>query len=185
MNLLTTSLIGASLAMDCFAIAVCISAIRKVKFSDYFLVSGHFGAFHVIMPIIGFYIGKYFDTIITNYDHWIAFVLLSYIGIKMIVGFFKKSGQKKEVHFKNETELLLLSLAVSIDALIIGVTFGFSETTILAPALIIGFFALLITSIGLLIGEKIYEMKFRYAEIIGGLVLIGIGLKTLISHLIK
>jgi manganese efflux pump family protein len=176
-------LISLALAMDCFAISVCISSISGVKIKDYFIIPLHFGLFHVGMVFLGYYVGIFFKKIIQGVDHWIAFLLLAGIGIKIIVDSIEDDKRVKKP--TSEGKLLLLSLATSVDALVIGITFAFSAIDIHYSALVMGLTVLIITVFGLILGEKLHRLNLRYVGILGGAVLIIIGLKTFLSHLIK
>jgi manganese efflux pump family protein len=174
-------LISMALAMDTFAISVCMSSVSGVKLSDYFKIPLHFGAFHVVMVLFGYYIGIFFRKIIQGVDHWVAFVLLCAIGIKIIIDSIKHEKRMRKP--ASEGVLLLLSLATSIDALVIGITFAFaSALDVSASALILCITVITISIAGLFIGEKLHDLKLKYIGVLGGAVLIVLGFKTLFSH---
>lgn len=176
-------LISLALAMDCFAISICISTLSGVNLKDYIKIPLHFGIFHVINLILGYYLGIFFHRIIQGIDHWVAFILLAGIGIKIIYDSVKH--EKKTSRPTTEGRLLLLSVATSIDALVIGITFAFTSADLHSSSVILGLTVLTVSFLGLLLGEKLHKLKLKYVGIIGGAVLITLGLKTLITHLIK
>ena len=135
------------------------------------------------MPLIGWLIGNSVQMLITQIDHWVAFGILTFIGLKMIFQSLKITEMKKVVDIRKTTILLSLSIATSIDALIMGVSFGFIQVKILEAALIITLVTFLISISGAKLGEKATFLPARWAERLGGLVLIGIGLKILLEHL--
>ncbi len=182
MDILYVLLVSLALSMDCFAISVCISSISKIKLRDYLIIPLHFSIFHVAMVFIGYYMGIFFKKIIQGVDHWAAFVLLTGIGIKIILDSLKSKGKLSKP--TSELRLLLLSLATSIDALVIGITFAFSQIDIHSSSLILGAVVLAVTFTGIILGEKLHKMNLRYTGIVGGAVLIIIGIKTAITHLI-
>jgi putative Mn2+ efflux pump MntP len=180
MDFIYILLISLALAMDCFAISICISSLSGVKIKDYFRIPLHFGLFHIAMVLIGYYVGKFFQRIITGVDHWIAFILLSAIGLKIIIDSIRDN--KTTAAPTSEGKLILLSIATSVDALVIGITFAFAAIELTKSAIILGATVAIISVVGLLLGEKLHKLKLRYVGIVGGLVLIAIGLKTLLSH---
>jgi putative Mn2+ efflux pump MntP len=145
----------------------------------------YFGAFQALMPAIGYFAGTYFAYKIQNLDHWIAFVLLGVIGGKMLKSSFskeKKEEKPTEYAFRF-TNMLILAVATSIDALAVGITFAFFKINILKAILITGMTTLLISICGVKIGN-LFGRKFESkAEFIGGIVLILIGIKILIEHI--
>jgi manganese efflux pump family protein len=176
----TIYLIALSLAVDCFVVSVCISSIRNLNKKEFFRIPFHFGLFQGGMTLIGFYLGLSFLKIIEDFDHWIAFLLLLFVGGRMIYQALKKEEKIDKISYGI---ILLLSIATSIDALAIGITFSIINGAILMKALIIGIFSLVLSLIGLLIGKKLSCFNLHYLEIIGGLVLIGIGVNVLIEHM--
>lgn len=170
--------------MDAFSVSVSAGfCTEKLKLNHYLRMSFSFGFFQFIMPLIGFAGGKKIEPVIRNYDHWIAFFLLSFIGIKMIHEYFKK--QKNECastdHFCAKN-LFVLSVATSIDALAVGVTFGVMNRPIILPSIIIGIVCAVFTCIGIYSGRKAGHIVGKKAELAGGVILVGIGLKILIEH---
>jgi manganese efflux pump family protein len=182
MDFIYVLLISIALAMDCFAISVCMSSLSGVKIFDYFKIPLHFGLFHIAMIFLGYYVGIFFRQIIQGIDHWVAFVLLTGIGIKIIVDSIRHEKKLKKP--TSEGTLLLLSLATSIDALAIGITFAFTSMDIQYSSMVLGITVFVISFLGLLLGEKLHKLNLKYAGVVGGAVLVVIGLKTLITHLI-
>jgi putative Mn2+ efflux pump MntP len=184
MDLLSIILIATALAMDAFSVSISAGIIIKdPDFRHYFRLSFHFGFFQFIMPIIGYFAGIYIEAYISNYDHWIAFALLVFIGIKMIRESF--SREEKDINRKDPSRginLILLAIATSIDALAVGFSIGVLNKPILFPSIIIGITCSLFSIIGIRIGRKISFISKR-AEIIGGAMLVLIGIKILIEHL--
>ncbi|MAG08282.1 manganese efflux pump MntP [Candidatus Woesearchaeota archaeon] len=177
---ITIYLIALSLAIDCFIVSICISSVSNLGNKINLKIPLHFALFQGGMTLIGFYLGLSSLKIIQNVDHWIAFGLLFFVGIKMIVESFKKD---KKINTLTYPTIILLSIATSIDALAIGVTFSIINGAIMMKALIIGLFSLILSLIGLSFGKRLKEFKLSYLEITGGLVLIGIGIKVLLQHI--
>lgn len=183
MGFLELFLIAVGLAMDAFAVSVCKGlSMDKIKLKNALIIGGYFGIFQGGMPVLGYLLGVQFQSKITAIDHWIAFVLLALIGANMI----RESLSKEEVtpdasvNFKT---MIVLAVATSIDALAIGVTFAFLEVNIILAALLIAAVTFIISLGGVKIGN-VFGVKYKSkAEFIGGLILILLGLKILLSHL--
>ena len=187
MDILSIILIGIGLAMDCFAVTISKAiCAKKFFFWETLRMALLFGIFQAVMPLIGYFAGKTFIHEMINYDHWIAFGLLLLIGGKMLVEGLKPIDPDCDVTpnpFK-WTTLITLALATSIDALATGVVFVSYPTLICLAILIIGGISFLFTFIGMGIGIH-FGKRFHFnVEILGGLILIGIGLKILIEHLV-
>jgi putative Mn2+ efflux pump MntP len=178
----TIYLIALSLAIDCFIVSITLASTLKLSRIYYYLIPIHFGIFQGGMALIGYFLGSSFLDLIKEFDHWIAFGLLFIVGTKMII----ESFQRKKKSYSKVSYLLviILSIATSIDALAIGITFSIIDGMILQKSLIIGAFSLILTTFGLIIGKRIKKFKFQNLGIIGGLVLIGIGVKILVEHLV-
>lgn len=196
MSLIELFIIALGLSMDAFAVSICKGlSIKKIKFKDALIVGLYFGVFQGGMPLIGYVLGVQFQDKITSFDHWIAFILLSIIGLNMI----KESRQKESsepnpsdniegtkssknpLHFK---EMIVLAIATSIDALAVGVTFAFLNVDIVPAVSFIGIITLTLSMVGVKIGN-IFGTKYKSkAELTGGIILIGMGIKILIEHLI-
>ena len=175
-------ILAVGLSMDAFAVSICKGlSVKKLK-PRHCVISGlYFGGFQAGMPLLGWLLGKQFETLIKSVDHWIAFALLCIIGANMIRESF---GDPDELNalFSPRT-MLPLAVATSIDALAVGVTFAFLDVDILSAVLIIGCTTFLFSAAGVKIGH-IFGTKFKSkAELLGGIVLIAIGIKILIEHL--
>ena len=175
-------IVGIGLSMDAFAVAVCKGLSMKKKNNGAAAVTAlFFGVFQALMPLIGYLLGIQFSEYITAFDHWLAFALLSIIGINMI----RESRQKypaADPSFKLKN-MLILSLATSIDAFAIGITFAFLEVNIFPACAAIGIVTFILSFIGVRIGN-IFGVTFKSkAEFTGGLILILMGLKILLEHL--
>ncbi len=187
MGFLQLLLIAVGLAMDAFAVSVCKGLnMRKTDYKYACLLGLFFGGFQAIMPTIGWILGRQFEQYITDYDHWIAFLLLAFIGGKMIAESFKKddeyAGSSAPVSY-NFKELFMLAVATSIDALAVGITFAFLGVHIAGAASLIGIVTFALSVFGVAVGSKFGAKYKSKAERMGGIVLVGIGLKILLEHL--
>jgi len=183
MGLLEIILIAVGLSLDAFAVSITLGlSVKNLRIKEVLIPGIYFGFFQAIMPFIGYLAGTYFAHKIQNLDHWIAFVLLGFIGGKMIKDSFSKDEKVNEKPFQFVT-ILLLAIATSIDALAVGVTFAFFEVNILLAIIITGLTAFCISIGGVKIGN-LFGAKYKSkAEFIGGAVLVILGLKILIEHL--
>ncbi|OPZ16468.1 MAG: putative manganese efflux pump MntP [candidate division BRC1 bacterium ADurb.BinA364] len=181
--------IAIGLAMDAFAVAVAASiALRKVSPRQVFRFGWHFGLFQAMMPIIGWWAGRWFQRFIEAFDHWVAFGLLCFVGGKMIYESFQAEEETVGAAIKDPTRgwsLVMYSFATSIDALAVGLSLAMLDVSIWIPALTIGVITAALTSVGMILGGKIGELFGRRMEIVGGIILIGIGLKTLLQDLLQ
>lgn len=183
MGLLETFFIGLGLSMDAFAVSICKGlAIKKFELKKAVIIGLYFGIFQAGMPVIGYLLGTTFQNLVTNVDHWIAFILLLIIGVTMIRESFDDEKEKKNDKLDLKT-MLLLSIATSIDALAVGITFAFLKTKLLIPILIIGVTTFILSIFGVKIGNKFGDRFQNKAEFLGGSILILIGLKILLEHL--
>ncbi len=171
--------------MDAFSVALVAGFGRgKVKLADSLKVSGTFGIAHVIMPTSGWFLGSMVLDLIQSWDHWIAFLLLAFVGGKML-----KDGLDKETQDINANELLgmasllMFTVAVSIDALAVGLSFSVQGLSIWVPSLYMGAGTLIFTFIGLNIGNRMGRRFGKRAQVFGGLVLILIGLRITLAHM--
>jgi putative Mn2+ efflux pump MntP len=177
-------LIAIGLSMDCFAVSLGFGACRKFSLKDILLLSFLFGFFQGFMTLIGWFAGNSIQSLIQAMDHWIAFGLLAFIGIKMIwQSFHEEEENKPESDIRKISVMLTASVATSIDALITGVGFGFIRVNILTTSLVIGLTTFLFSVAGAKLGEKTTFIPVRWAEITGGVVLIAIGVKIVLEHL--
>lgn len=176
-------LISIGLAMDAFAVSVCKGlAMKKMSWKKAIIIGLYFGAFQAIMPTIGFSLGTAFERFITNVDHWVAFILLVGIGINMVKEAFDKESENKNDNVDVKT-MLVLSIATSIDALAIGITFACLKIHIVMPVITIGLITFIISVIGVKIGNRFGNKYEKKAEIMGGVILILLGIKILLEHL--
>lgn len=182
MRFLELLLIAVGLSMDAFAVSVCKGlSLQRLKPRHAALVGLYFGGFQALMPLIGWALGARFEHVIRSVDHWIAFFLLAVIGAGMI----REARQEEEalnddLGFKT---MLLLAVATSIDALAVGVTFAFLQVRILPAASLIGVTTFALSALGVYMGH-VFGLRYKAkAEIAGGVILIGIGLKILLEHL--
>ena len=184
MSFIEVFLIGVGLAMDAFAVSICKGlSIKKTSYKKVITIALYFSIFQALMPLIGYLIGSTFESLITTIDHWLAFILLNIIGINMIKESKTENSEtiNDKVDFKT---MFLLAIATSIDALTIGITFAFLKTNIFNNILTIGITTFIITSIGVLIGKKFGSKYEKKSQILGGLILIFMGIKILIDHII-
>jgi putative Mn2+ efflux pump MntP len=184
MTLTSIFLIAVGLAMDAFAVAVaCGLAVKPFRPSYAFRIAFFFGAFQTFMPVLGWAAGVSLRLFIASFDHWIAFILLFGIGCKMIYESFGKERKSPCGQAVSTGGLLVLSVATSIDALAVGISFAFLKATILLPSLIIGSVTFALCFAGVWLGNRFGHIFENKLEIAGGLILIGIALKILVSHL--
>ena len=180
-------LIGVGLSMDAFAVSICKGlAMEKVNKKQAFIIGLYFGGFQALMPLIGWFLGIRFQQYITSIDHWIAFVLLVFIGGKMIVEAIRDKDDekidKKDLPLDHK-EMFLLAVATSIDALAVGITFAFLDTPIVEAIVIIGLTTFFLSIIGVVVGNFFGTRYKKKAEIVGGVILVLIGVKILLEHL--
>ena len=183
MNLLTILLIAFGLSMDAFAVSVTNGVtLQQVKIKDALKIATFFGLSQGIMPLIGWLAGINFQNYITKIDHWIAFLLLGFIGGKMIYESIKSKDDKCEnVNLCNKT-LLMLSIATSIDALAVGISFAFLNVSIIESVIIIAAVTFILCFIGVFLGKSCGGLLQKNAEVFGGIVLIFIGIKIFTDH---
>ena len=184
MSLLELFLIACGLSMDAFAVSVCKGlSVRKASLSQSLVTGLWFGGFQAGMPLIGYLLGVSFSSLITNVDHWIAFILLALIGGNMI---------REAIHGKDEEDddcnlalshVLLLAVATSIDAFAVGITFAFLKVDVLTSIAIIGITTFVLCFAAVYLGSKLGAILKKYAGIFGGVILILIGARILIEHL--
>lgn len=185
MTTLELFIIAVGLSMDAFAVAVCKGlSLKKASIKACVTVSLYFGILQALMPLIGFTVGSYFAESIKAIDHWIAFILLGFIGGNMVRGSFNKEecppDQEWGLDFR---EMLLLAIATSIDALAVGVSFAFLSVDIVPAVSFIGIVTFTLSAAGVMIGNM-FGMRFKSkAELVGGMILIVMGVKILLEHL--
>ena len=185
MGLLEIIIIAIGLSMDAFAVAITLGLlVKKLSLKQLFIPALYFGFFQAVMPLIGYAVGINFATNIQYLDHWVAFLLLGFIGGKMIKDSFSKKEEKVDENLFLFTAMLLLAIATSIDAFAVGITFSFFEVNIVESVIIIGLITFVISIIGVKIGN-IFGAKYKSkAEFIGGIVLLILGIRILVEHLL-
>ena len=186
MEFLSIFFIAIGLAADCFAVALGGSfAMRAFSFPQVFRTALTFGLFQGLMLVLGWLAGRTVVEFVAGYDHWLAFALLLFVGGRMIWQSFH-SGEENRGNADITRGFLLLTLAVatSIDALAVGLTFAFIEVDIIVAGLTIGLVAFFATGFGFLLGRKTGSLLGRRAEVVGGIVLIGIGIKIILEHVL-
>ena len=181
MDLKEIFLIAISISMDAFAVSITLGVCsRKLSLINFLLPAITFGFFQSIMPVIGYITCSFFSDIFHVFDHWIAFVLLLALGIKMI-----KDRDNHVVECYSYTALFVMAFATSIDALVIGITFAFFEIDLLVSVMIIGAITFLFCLLGVKIGNKFGSKYKSKAEVLGGIMLILIGVNVLFKHLLS
>lgn len=184
MDILTVIFIAVGLAMDAFAVSIASGiTMEKLRIRYALRIAFFFGVFQAIMPIIGFTAGLSIREFISQFDHWIAFGLLVFIGSKMIYESLLLDGDEQKMDPDDFGLLLVLSIATSIDALAVGISLSLLNVDIFLPAFIIGIVTFILSYLGVFIGRRVGHLFEKKIEVLGGLVLIGIGLKILIEHL--
>ncbi len=184
----TLLLMGVGLAMDAFAVSICKGlSMRKVNKKQCLVIGLFFGGFQALMPFLGWVLGSQFEQYITSIDHWIAFILLGFIGGKMVVEAIREKDEAVEVGKMDPPldlkEMFVLAVATSIDALAVGITFAFLQVPIVEAISIIGITTFVISVIGVYVGNFFGNRYKKKAELVGGIILILIGLKILLEHL--
>ena len=182
MNILDIFLIGVGLSMDAFAVSICKGlSVKKLKFKNLLICGIYFGVFQALMPVIGYFLGSAFASMVDSIDHWIAFILLAIIGGNMIKEAFESEEANDDFSFPT---MFMLAVATSIDALAVGVTFSFMKVHIVSAVMIIGVTTFVLSMIGVWIGHQFGARYRAKAQIAGGIILIIIGLRILITDLI-
>lgn len=183
MTVLSIFLVAIALSLDAAAVAAANGAHHhKMSFAKAIKISFFFGFFQLFMPVVGWVMGTGIEKVISKFGHWVAFLLLGILGIKMILESFK-SVDEKTIDIHNFKILLLLSVATSIDALVVGTTFALMPVNIWLAVTIIGLVTFVFSLAAVYIGKKFGERWGRKAEFVGGLILIAIGSKILIEHI--
>lgn len=184
MDFPTILLIAIGLAMDAFAVSLGIGTTeRSTDPRARFRLAFHFGFFQFFMPIIGWVAGSTVSRWIAPIDHWIAFILLAYVGINMIRSGFNTEAESYTQDPSRGKTLVMLAVATSIDALAIGLSLAMLDVAIITPSVIIGVVTYSLSMAGLFAGNKLGEKFGKRMEILGGMILIGIGVRVVISHL--
>ena len=186
MNFIALIFTAFALSMDAFAVSITKGmTIKNLKKSTALKMALTFGVFQGAMPLLGWALGISFESYIKSIDHWIAFILLGFIGFNMIKGFFddRKEENASELEFSATTdvddlsnkEIIMLAVATSIDALAVGISFAFLNVSIIPAASIICIITFLVCVVGVFVGNKVDDIFNGYAELVGGVILILIG----------
>lgn len=183
MSTFSLFVIAVGLSMDAFAVSICKGlAMKKISLKKAAIVGLWFGGFQALMPLIGYILGSQFESYITAIDHWIAFALLSLIGISMIREALGEEDECQDDSLSFKT-MLVLAVATSIDALAVGITFAFLQVNIVSAVSFIGVITFLLSVVGVKVGN-VFGIRYKSkAEFAGGLILIIMGIKILLEHL--
>ncbi|MCH3916868.1 MAG: manganese efflux pump MntP family protein [Spirochaetia bacterium] len=178
-------LIAIGLSMDAFATSICKGlCMKKINYGQTFIIALFFGGFQALMPLLGWFLGSRLQSIISTYDHWVVFALLSFIGIRMIRESLAKDKEENCTVRLDLKELLMLAIATSIDALAVGIGLALLPGMDITRAiLVIGFITFAISFVGVMIGNRFGTRFKNKAETAGGILLVLIGLKILLQHL--
>ena len=193
MNFIALIFTAFALSMDAFAVSITKGmTIKNLKKSTALKMALAFGVFQGGMPLLGWALGISFESYIKSIDHWIAFILLGFIGFNMIKGFFddRKEGKESELEFSatadehdlSNKEIIMLAVATSIDALAVGISFAFLNVSIIPAASIICIITFLVCVVGVFVGNKVGDIFNGYAELVGGVILILIGFNIFNEH---
>ena len=193
MNFIALIFTAFALSMDAFAVSITKGmTIKNLKKSTALKMALTFGVFQGAMPLLGWALGISFESYIKSIDHWIAFILLGFIGFNMIKGFFddRKEGKESELEFSatadehdlSNKEIIMLAVATSIDALAVGISFAFLNVSIIPAASIICIITFLVCVVGVFVGNKVDDIFNGYAELVGGIILILIGFNIFNEH---
>lgn len=182
MSLFEILVIAIGVSMDAFAVAICKGlSVSKLRPSHALKTGLWFGGFQALMPMIGYYAGVRFADVVSSVDHWIAFILLGFIGANMIKESFSREEENHDSDFSFKT-MLAMAVATSIDALAVGVSFAFLRVRIWMAVLIIGLMTALFSIAGVRIGNVFGSRYKSLAELVGGVILLLMGIKILIEH---
>jgi putative Mn2+ efflux pump MntP len=185
MEFLTSVLIGVGLAMDAFAVSLGIGTGRQADSRRaQFRLAFHFGWFQMMMTVLGWLAGSTIAGLINQFDHWIAMALLGYVGTNMIRSGLNKDEECYRCDPSRGKTLIILCVATSIDAMAVGLSMAMLHTSVWIPSIIIGVVTFFISGLGLLAGDRLGAKFGKRMEILGGLILIGIGLRVLATHLL-
>jgi putative Mn2+ efflux pump MntP len=184
MDVTTVLLIAAGLSMDALAVSIAWGvSLKKDRLKTALLMALFFGGFQALMPVIGWAAGISFVHLISGIDHWIAFLILCFVGAKMCYESLEGEKCERNTSLPSLSVLLVLAVATSIDALAVGLSFAFLNTGIIAPALIIGAVTFCVSFLGVLLGKRLGCIFGSRIELLGGIMLIGIGVKILFEHM--
>ena len=176
-------LLSVGLGMDAFAVSVCKGiSMKKMNWKITCIIGLYFGGFQALMPVLGYFLGSTFESVISNLDHWIAFGLLAIIGGNMIKDAFSKECDSfdDDVRFK---AMIVLAIATSIDALAVGITFAFLKVNLILAISMIGVITFILAIVGTKVGNRFGDKYEKKAEFVGGVILILLGIKILLEHM--
>ena len=176
-------LLSVGLGMDAFAVSVCKGiSMKKMNWKKTCIIGLYFGGFQALMPVLGYFLGSTFESVISNLDHWIAFGLLAIIGGNMIKDAFSKVCDSfvDDVRFK---AMIVLAIATSIDALAVGITFAFLKVNLILAISMIGVITFILAIVGTKVGNRFGDKYEKKAELVGGVILILLGIKILLEHM--
>lgn len=182
MNLLYIIMISIGISMDALAMSICKGiSFKNMDFKSALKVALFFGTFQVLFPLIGYLLGNSFESFVSKIDHWIAFCLLVFIGFNMIREAFDKNHDNASLDFKN---MIITSVAISVDALVIGMSFALLNVDVKNWIFVIFITTFLFSFLGALLGNKLGRRYERNSKIIGGIILVVIGIKILLEHIL-
>ena len=172
------------LGMDAFAVSICKGlSMKKMNWKKALIIGLYFGGFQAIMPVLGYSLSKGFENFVTSIDHWIAFILLSIIGGKMVKDAFSPENSENYNEGVGFKAMIVLAIATSIDALAVGITFAFLNVNLILAIALIGSITFFLSVIGTKVGNVFGDRYENKAELLGGVILIFLGIKILLEHL--
>ncbi len=180
-------LIALGLSMDSLAVSIAAGTCtckKEIPYKNYLKIGLFMGFFQGFMPFIGWLLGTSFSKQISSFDHWVAFALLVFIGGKMVFEGLSSKEKEKCINFNDNKTLLVLAIATSIDALAVGISFAMLQINVFVPILFIGVFTFIVSFLGTIFGHHFGNKVNLKIEIIGGLILVGVGVKILLEHLL-
>lgn len=185
MDIVSLLLLAVGLSMDVLSVAAITGlGLGKMTQGQMSKLAFSFGVFHTFMPVIGWLAGATIVGLISGYDHWAAFALLVFVGGRMLFEGVRGEEVAEPEKILETGSLLFFSLAVSIDSIAVGLSFSLEKVQIMWPAVVIGITAFVFTYIGVYLGNKTGPWLGKYAQVIGGVILVGIGIRVLLSHII-
>ena len=177
-------LLSVGLSMDVLSVAAATGfGMGRMTGRQMTRLATSFGAFHTFMPILGWAAGTTFVDLISDYDHWAAFILLAFVGGRMLFEAARNGEDVDPSRILKNSSLLFFSVAVSIDSVAVGLSFSLEKVSILVPALVMGATAFAFTYLGVALGNRAGGWLGRWAQVVGGVILIGIGLRVLLTHM--
>ncbi len=185
MSLLEVFLIALGLAMDAFAVCLCAGTTGFINGPrPVFRLAFHFGLFQALMPALGWLVGTGVERYISTFDHWVAFGLLAFVGVRMVRSGLDVDDDGPCVDPSRGGTLVMLAIATSIDAFAVGLSFALLRISIVGPVIIIGLVAALMSILGIYLGSRLGQTFGKRMEVIGGLILVIIGIRVVISHML-